>query len=91
VDFTSVQDSVEFWTDFNNCASQPQLTTFDDIQHQIWSGCAASTSVELYTIIGGGHAWPGGRSSGRPDADQPTKSISASELIWEFFATHPKP
>lgn len=91
VDFTSVQDSVEFWTAFNNCASQPQLTTFDDIQHQIWSGCAASTSVELYTIIGGGHAWPGGRSSGRPDADQPTKSISASDLIWKFFATHPKP
>jgi len=47
--------------------------------------------VELYTIIGGGHAWPGGRSSGRPDADQPTKSISASDLIWKFFATHPKP
>jgi polyhydroxybutyrate depolymerase len=90
VDFTSVQDSVEFWTAFNNCA-EPQSTTFDEIQHQIWTDCANFTAVELYTIIGGGHAWPGGRSSGRPDADQPTLTISASELIWEFFITHPKP
>jgi hypothetical protein len=29
--------------------------------------------------------------AGRADADQPTQAISASELIWEFFAAHPKP
>lgn len=90
VDFASVQDSVNFWVTTNACASQPQSNSFADIQHDVWTGCTASTSVELYTINGGGHAWPGGEA-GRVDADPPTQSISASQLIWEFFAAHPKP
>jgi polyhydroxybutyrate depolymerase len=89
VDFASVQGSVGFWTSFNGCASQSQTNSFDDIQHEVWTGCRASTSVELYTVINGGHTWPG--SAGRPDADQPTQTISASQLIWEFFSSHPKP
>jgi polyhydroxybutyrate depolymerase len=89
VDFASVQDSIGFWTSFNGCASQPQTDSFDDIKHEVWSGCADSTSVELYTIIDGGHAWPGG-AAGRTDADPPTQTISASQLIWKFFAAHPK-
>lgn len=90
VDFASVQSSVNFWVTANTCASQPQSNSFEDIQHDVWMGCTASMSVELYTINGGGHAWPGGEA-GRVDADPPTQSISASQLIWEFFAAHPKP
>ncbi len=30
-----------------------------------------------------GPAWPGG--------DQPTQTISAARLMWDFFAAHPKP
>ncbi len=55
VDFASVQDSIGFWTSFNQCTSQPQTNSFDDIQHEAWTGCTASTSVELYSVIGGGH------------------------------------
>jgi len=90
VDFASVKDSVGFWTSFNKCSPQPQADTAGDIKHEAWIGCMASTSVELYTINGGGHAWPGG-AAGRAEADQPTQSISASQLIWKFFSAHPKP
>lgn len=55
VDFASVQDSIGFWTSFNQCTSQPQTNSFDDIQHEAWTGCTASTSVELHSVIGGGH------------------------------------
>jgi polyhydroxybutyrate depolymerase len=89
VDFTSVQYSVGFWVSFDGCSSQPQTISFNDIRHEIWTGCADSTSVELYTIIGGGHSWPGG-PGGLVSLDKPTTTISASELIWEFFAAHPK-
>lgn len=88
VDFASVADSVSVWTTANGCASTSEMEAFDDIEHESWTGCAAP--VELYTILGGGHAWPGGER-GRPEADAPTQTISASELIWEFFAAHPKP
>lgn len=90
VDFASVKDSIGFWTSFDGCKSQSQSNSFEDIQHEVWSGCKANTSVELYSVIGGGHTWPGGEA-GRPQADQPTQTISASQLIWEFFAAHPKP
>jgi polyhydroxybutyrate depolymerase len=90
VNFASVQSSVKFWASFNRCESQPQTNSFNDIQHEVWAGCTTSTSVELYTVIGGGHAWPGG-APGRTEADQPTQTISASQLIWNFFIAHPKP
>jgi polyhydroxybutyrate depolymerase len=90
VDFASVPASVGFWTTLDGCKPQPQTDSFNDIQHETWTGCVGSTSVELYTISGGGHAWPGG-TSGWPGSDQPTPTISASELIWDFFAAHPKP
>ena len=90
VAFTSVQDSVAYWVAANGCGTQPQTSSFDDIKHEVWMGCAKGTAVELYTIIEGGHAWPGG-SSGWPGSDKPTQTISASALIWEFFSTHPKP
>jgi polyhydroxybutyrate depolymerase len=90
VDFASVQDSVGFWASFNGCNSRPQTNAFDDIHHETWTGCTSSTAVELYTIIGGGHSWPGGQG-GWVGSDQPTTTISASQLIWKFFAAHPKP
>jgi polyhydroxybutyrate depolymerase len=90
VDFVSVQDSVEFWVTANECTTQAQTNSFDDIRHEVWVGCEAGTAVELYIIIDGGHAWPGG-GSGWPGSDKPTQTISASELIWDFFDAHPKP
>ncbi len=90
VNFASVKYSIGFWISADGCNPQPQTDTLDTIRHEIWTGCAGSTSVELYTIIGGGHAWPGG-SGGLPDSDQPTTVISATQLIWEFFAAHPHP
>jgi polyhydroxybutyrate depolymerase len=90
VNFTSVQYSVGFWVSFDECDTEPQTDSVNDIRHEIWSGCADSASVELYTIDGGGHAWPGG-PGGLAGLDKPTETISASELIWEFFAAHPKP
>jgi polyhydroxybutyrate depolymerase len=91
VDFASVRESADFWVRANGCADQPRTESFADIRHDIWVACTDSATVELYTIIDGGHAWPGGRSSGRPGADEPARSISASKLIWDFFAAHPMP
>ncbi|MBI2331319.1 MAG: dienelactone hydrolase family protein [Chloroflexi bacterium] len=91
INFVSVQSTVDFWAAFNGCNSQPQTNSFEDVQHQVWDRCAGSSSVELYTIIGGKHAWPGSEGSGWAGGDEPTQSISASQLIWEFFEAHPKP
>lgn len=90
VDFVSVKDSVDFWVSFNGCTSGSEPDLSDEIQLESWIGCSNNSAVQLYTIIDGGHAWPGG-GIGWPGSDEPTRDISASELIWEFFLEHPKP
>ncbi len=91
VPFASVKDSVDFWVNFDKCRTTPQTEKFSDIQHDVYSNCASGTGVELYTIIDGKHAWPGSQGPAWPGGDQPTQSISATKLMWDFFAAHPKP
>ncbi len=91
VDFVSVQDSLEAWVSIDGCNPQPRTDSVGEIQHQVWDGCAGTASVELYTIIGGRHAWPGSNGPGWVGGDEPTHAISASQIIWQFFEAHPKP
>jgi polyhydroxybutyrate depolymerase len=91
VQFTSVKDSIDYWVNFDQCQAAPKTETFADIKHDTYINCADGTAVELYSVIGGGHAWPGSDGPAGPVGDQPTLSISATKLIWDFFASHPKP
>jgi polyhydroxybutyrate depolymerase len=90
VSFASVKDSIDFWLNADQCEKTPQTESFKDIQHDTYSDCANGTSVELYTIVGGKHAWPGSDGPAWSGGDEPTHTISATELIWEFFVKHPK-
>ena len=91
VSFASVKDSIDFWLNFDKCGTDPRSETFSNIQHDIYSNCIAGTAVELYTILGGKHAWPGSSGPAWPGGDQPTQTISATQLMWNFFIAHPKP
>jgi polyhydroxybutyrate depolymerase len=89
VDFASVADSVGFWVSADGCPPGVATASAGAVRHDSWTGCSDETAVELYTADGGGHAWPGGRA-GWPGSDEPAATLSASELIWEFFAAHPR-
>jgi polyhydroxybutyrate depolymerase len=58
-----------------------------DVVKRTWNGCRASGDVILYTVEGGGHTWPG--SITVPGLGYNTTTINASELIWQFFQSHP--
>jgi len=89
--FASVEESLNFWLAADSCPATPISESFADVVHESYAPCASGTAVELYKIIGGGHAWPGNPSPAGPGGDLPTQTISATELIWAFFAAHPKP
>jgi polyhydroxybutyrate depolymerase len=91
VNYASVQDSIQFWLDFDQCPPTATIEEFADIQHSAYTSCAQGSGVELYTIVGGGHAWPGSSGPAWIGGDQPTMTISATSIIWEFFSAHPKP
>jgi polyhydroxybutyrate depolymerase len=87
VDFASVRSSVGFWASLDGCGSAPEAASSGGVRHETWTGCAAGTSVDLYTVVGGGHAWPGGQA-GWSGSDRPSSSISATDLVAEFFLAH---
>ena len=78
--FISAPDSVRFWAEHNDCAREPKRRELRDgkVVHQQWNG--GSADVEFYSLVDGGHGWPSQR-----------RDVPASELIWKFFASHPKP
>lgn len=84
-----VSYAVDFWTKNNGCSLTPRKDEFGSIIHESYSDCSNGSAVEVYTIKGQGHAWPGG-NKGRPSADDPTTEISATDLMWDFFKKHPK-
>jgi len=71
----------------NGCdptATDTPLT--DEVLHRVYR-CPADADVELYIVIGGGHAWPGSAFSRAVEAvvGYTTFDIDASQLAWEFF------
>ena len=59
--------------------------------------CKGAATVELCTIDGGGHSWPGGMDISllAPHTfgfeGDTTRDINASRAMWEFFQKHPMP
>lgn len=83
-----VSYAISFWTGRNNCADSPLHKTSGKVVGERYNQCAAGTEVVLYTIKGGGHAWPGGVAYA--GGDEPTQDISASHEIIDFMLAHPK-
>lgn len=84
-----VSYAINFWVIYDGCNTSPIREEFGNIIKERYAGGKVGTEVVLYTIKGGGHAWPGG-TAGRRSGDQPTQEISATDLMWEFFKAHPK-
>jgi polyhydroxybutyrate depolymerase len=89
-------DAVQKWVALNHCAAQPAKTQIPDekrdgtsVEVEIYEPCADGTEVRDYTIVEGGHTWPGGlQYLPQMVIGKTTKNMDASEVIWDFFARH---
>ncbi|PTL84117.1 PHB depolymerase family esterase [Vitiosangium sp. GDMCC 1.1324] len=88
--YPSALESVTRWTQRDVCTSAP-ITTFDqgDSSCSTYNTCLQNTAVTLCTVQGGGHTWPGGLIP--PEYGYTTKDLDATQEMWRFFATHPRP
>jgi polyhydroxybutyrate depolymerase len=89
----SVPVAAQRWAAHNGCSATPGVSRPDPgVTLTSYSACTAGSAVELYTIAGEGHEWPGGpqlpKSITRPLGPQST-AISASSTMWAFFVAHP--
>ena len=89
-EFLSVENAIAHWTRANGCPAEPRESRTGNIEHAVYAPCMQNAAVELYTIVDGEHAWPGGEAVSA-QVGEPTMEISASQLMWEFFSAHPLP
>ncbi|HEY9075106.1 MAG TPA: alpha/beta hydrolase fold domain-containing protein [Anaerolineaceae bacterium] len=84
-----VSAAIDFWVKNNGCDPQPQKEQQGNILRTSYTGCTNQADVTLFSIIGGGHAWPGGNPWVGAQ-DQPTMELSATNEMWKFFSAHPQ-
>jgi len=78
------------WARRNRCAPEPiDSAVAANVTRRRYDGCADNASVELYTIHGGGHDWPGGGPLPQWLAGPVSHGIDASSQMWAFFRAHP--
>ncbi|MDL9937559.1 PHB depolymerase family esterase [Gordonia sp. ABSL1-1] len=88
---SSIPNQTAAWAARNGCAATPTTRKVTrDVSRTVYR-CAADSSVELYTVFGGGHNWPGGDPTlaVTPITGPITSSVSATAIIWDFFRKHP--
>src|SRR5258708_26123880 len=71
------------WRRIDHCAA-PAITTAGQVTTSI-AACPSGRAVELITIAGGSHQWPGAVPDQGPP---PSPALNATQLIWAFFAQH---
>jgi len=91
----SVPTAAEAWAAHDSCGpasavSQPAAgTTLTS-----YTGCSDDAAVDLYTISGEGHEWPGGpklSTALQKELGPQSSAINADAIIWAFFEAHSLP
>jgi polyhydroxybutyrate depolymerase len=86
----------KFWRDFDQTTSPAVMQDLPDhandgttIHREQFDGGKQGTQVVVYTIVGGGHAWPGG-SQYLPAflIGKASHNLDATAEIWKFFQKH---
>ncbi|MGH7338853.1 MAG: alpha/beta hydrolase family esterase, partial [Candidatus Rokuibacteriota bacterium] len=88
--YPAVRDWVSAWAERNRCAAGPiESTVAADVMRLEYVDCAEDATVALYTLLGGGHSWPGGKPPPRWRVGATNTSIDATAAMWRFFREHP--
>jgi polyhydroxybutyrate depolymerase len=81
-DWNSTQSTLDYWINFNNTNTNPDLTIDNNggmtIEHYVYNLGDSSVSVEHYKYIGGNHVWFNATFNGQ----------NASELVWNFVSRY---
>jgi polyhydroxybutyrate depolymerase len=83
----SVRFAVDFWRRHDRCTESAATERAGNVMRERYDPCAAESAVELVTVEGGGHSWPGGERLAR-FLDEPSTALDATSEIWAFFARH---
>ena len=88
----SIDDVISYWVNYNNCDTDPTITSFPDIdsadgstvEHFVYSGGDNGVTTEHMKVTGGNHTWPG--SAFDLPGLNTNQDINASMEVWDFFS-----
>lgn len=88
------QDTYARWSAIHGCdpASRqdarpaPQVADGTSIEISENWDCSSGGAVRLYTIVGGGHAWPGASPVVPIPLGRTTQNLDATEAMWDFMS-----
>ncbi|MFG1646940.1 alpha/beta hydrolase family esterase [Amycolatopsis sp. NPDC049252] len=90
----SVPQAAQYWAEQDRCFPVPRTTEGSGYSLTSYVLCAGQGDVQLYTVDGEGHEWPGGpplppelTSVLGPQSD----AVDANSVMWTFFVHHPMP
>ena len=89
----SVEESVRVWLGRSGLGAEPSAPSrVRNAELRRYGPGPGGMEVELWIVHGGGHTWPGGRSS-LPEVTvgRVCDDIDASRTAWDFFRRHPLP
>jgi polyhydroxybutyrate depolymerase len=91
----SAEDSAKEWAKLNRCSEKPSHSKLrahekggKDTAVATFEGCQQNASVVLYSVKGGGNAWPGGQQyEVEKQIGKTSQNLDANEVLWSFFVT----
>lgn len=88
IDGPPIVDLVDGWRERAGCSAFTDRAA-DPVTTRV-ATCPDGRTVELISVAGAGHQWPGSVPEGRAvtgllDLDQPSTALDATETIWKFF------
>jgi polyhydroxybutyrate depolymerase len=88
-DLPGTIDNMADWAELDRCRTNPTVEKLgSDVVHRTYPGCLGDADVELYTIVGGGHTWPG-TNLDYSQLGVSTDTIDANDIMIRFFLDHP--
>lgn len=91
----SIAESVATWVARNGCGDSPATSDLPDLADDgttvrltRYEECAGGTEIAYWSIVGGGHTWPGSAAPSGGLLGRTTLDLSASEAAIRFFLDH---
>lgn len=84
-------ETMQSYRDIYGCASEPKVDTLEPgVRRDSGVDCTDGARVDLITVIGGTHSWPGGLgASVDPNTSDAGRDFSATDAILDFFESVP--
>jgi polyhydroxybutyrate depolymerase len=88
----AVQETIEKWVQSLECEGKPQRdATTDGVRVRRYGKGRDGAQVDFITVEGLGHHWAGGVGQA-PEflVGKNTTKLNATDVVWEFFSSHPR-